>query len=420
MDKCEKRWFDTFITQTDKALDAHYACDVQSVDLHHTSKDFQISTSSPPGWDAIVVDRKTEWILPTWTNDYKTVDGGELWKYRHSGPGGTGENPDYSTFRSIEVGDTIRIGNEAVNGTADYVTVLAKVAVDRVYNGTKGVLPIVQHNRVPDNPYRYPGTSGGVISDYPTDHAGVDYLVANTSGYYGTANSYITVTDSPGIAQYAFRINRRINATALPDMPRFGLSHYNDKSHSAHLALSIDIRNEAYEREIPHNFIKDTAQESHEVAKHPSSFVRYYPMYLVHRYKSGTMIARLDAGVKHVECIKLVGYSIAAKRHVGHNHGHEMSVDDYLVMRIKEVNGKVVSNNDVAHGAFAVLFAGDTSHNKTGGIEFHRFDEQNGIATLPLKPTILRNMTIEMSDKNGNPAHYGRLHLWFKLLASHG
>ena len=154
--------------------------------------------------------------------------------------------------------------------------------------------------------------------------------------------------------------------------------------------------------------------------RHESSYY-HYPLFRLNPYLSGsTLTANLDSGVKYVNCIKLLGYSVAAKRQVGVSHGHEMSADDYLILRIKEVQGKVVSNNSHANGAFAILYAGATEHNSIGGIEYHRFDAENGIAVQSMQPTILRNLTLEVLDRFGNPAHFGRLHLWFKLLATHG
>ena len=134
-----------------------------------------------------------------------------------------------------------------------------------------------------------------------------------------------------------------------------------------------------------------------------------------------TLRAALDHGVKEVNCIKLVGYSIANKRQVGLHHAHEMNEDDYLILRINEIDGKVISNNRFANGAFAVLHAGSSHNNLVGAIEYHMFDTVNGIVTQELTGnSVLRNLTLELTDRRGQAAHFGRLHLWFKLHVTHG
>lgn len=99
-----------------------------------------------------------------------------------------------------------------------------------------------------------------------------------------------------------------------------------------------------------------------------------------------------------------------------------MQADDYVILRINEVEGHVVSNNRFANGAFAVLYAGSTKDNEVGAIEYSRFDTTSGIVTQEMEATnsVLRNLTLEITDRSGNAAHFGRMHLWFKLLVSHG
>ena len=184
--------------------------------------------------------------------------------------------------------------------------------------------------------------------------------------------------------------------------------------------LKVKKRNQAYEFAkwgdlIPEDWLESVAAANAFLLDH---LQRYYPMYVVN--KKDKLTANLDSGYKSVHGIKLLGYSLTAKRHPGVIHGHEMTGDDYLIMRIKEIDGKVVSNNRHAHGAFAVLYAGNTSHNENGSIEYHRFDEQNGIVVQEFQPTLVSKLTIEILDRFGKPAHFGGMHLWFKLLASHG
>ena len=152
-------------------------------------------------------------------------------------------------------------------------------------------------------------------------------------------------------------------------------------------------------------------------------YLPLYPMYHMREWRAtyGQLTAELDHGVKEIQQFKLVGYSLINKRQVGPQHAHEMIQDDYLILRIKEVDGKVISNNRHANGAFAVLYAGAHGDNDKGGADVHKFDP-DGLVVQHMSTTnkIMRNLTVQVTDRTGQPAHFGRLHLWFKILATHG
>ena len=139
------------------------------------------------------------------------------------------------------------------------------------------------------------------------------------------------------------------------------------------------------------------------------------------RANNSQMTARLDHGVKEVKQIKLMGYSLINKRQVGPQHAHEMVQDDYLILRIKEVTGQLISNNRHANGAFAVLYSGSHGQNTKGGVDVHTY-ETDGLVVQNLTATnsVMRNLTLQLTDRTGKPAHFGRLHLWFKITATHG
>ena len=89
-----------------------------------------------------------------------------------------------------------------------------------------------------------------------------------------------------------------------------------------------------------------------------------------------------------------------------------MIADDYVIIRIAEVNGEVISNNSSAHGSFAILQCGHSSDMTVGATEFSRFDPA-GIAciTLPSSTQTLNSLTIEVLDRSGAPANFGRFPL---------
>jgi hypothetical protein len=213
-----------------------------------------------------------------------------------------------------------------------------------------------------------------------------------------------------GIAHVALRLNQSVNCTAMPvQYPKDAnaTDPYNADGTHDH-AVTIKTRDTA------------TVALGNATSEDEKFF---YPLYVHKKWLAGsTLRAALDHGVKQCSCIKLVGYSVANKRQVGLHHAHEMQADDYLVVRINEIEGHVVSNNRHASGAFAVLYSGSSADNQVGAVEYNQFDTVNGIVVQDLDATnsVLRNLTLEITDRRGNPAHFGRMHLWFKLLVTHG
>ena len=93
--------------------------------------------------------------------------------------------------------------------------------------------------------------------------------------------------------------------------------------------------------------------------------------------------------------------------------------DDYFVINIDGVHGRVISNNRHVNGSFAVLHAGvgdDAEHN--GGQEFHMHDP-NGLTDISFEQPVsnMNHLTVKVSDRLGNAPHVGRLHLWFRVYA---
>ena len=207
----------------------------------------------------------------------------------------------------------------------------------------------------------------------------------------------------PGVQQYALRLNHSINATTINEIVEVDRSK------------RLVEGNHRYGK--PESLTNNaTLEQRHLLGFH------LYPMYHMKQWRTGqSLTAELDHGVKQVEEVRLMGYSLINKRNVGPQHAHEMIQDDYLILRIKEVEGRVISNNRHANGAFAILYAGSNADNTKGGVDVHRYDT-DGIVRQRVDATnsVMRNLTVELLDRTGQPAHFGRLHLWFKILASHG
>ena len=285
----------------------------------------------------------------------------------------------------------MRIGGIPQEGFTDYLTVVEIRKVTYLANATAGVVTYQK--------------SGNKTLSQPTEDS---VPVSPSSGLITGVHRHTLATN--GIAHIAIRVNAALNCTTLPDYTlRRDTTEITHRQNVATLPdkyATLETRHKAYEYMTKYN-----PDERY-----------YYPLYRAKNWTQGKeLVARLDHGVKQVGVVKLLGYSLVNKRQVGIQHAHEMQADDYLILRIKEIEGHVISNNQFANGAFAILRAGDTSNTIVGAAEFSSY-EPNGIVTVPIHASnsTIRNMTIEITDRRGRPAHFGRLHLWFKLLVTHG
>ena len=360
---------------TTYTYDDEFCCSVQSIEF---------DPREHPAVTAFITESDSEWILPTWS---------------HSSLYGSADAAS-SVYSKLKVGDLVRIGGVATNGFTDYLTVVEIRNVSYLANATSSAVTF--------------NTSAA-----SSQSAGTDYLEQPSSTTEpGTTTNHRLDLLTAGIAHIAIRLNASLNCTNLPTntlnhstnnvVHRQAVSGYADRH------ATLQTRQHAYEymsNDKPAYDNEDGNSEKY-----------YYPLYRAKNWSAGKeLIARLDHGVKQVAAVKLLGYSLVNKRQVGIQHAHEMQNDDYLIMRIKELDGHVISNNQYANGAFAILRAGDTSNNLVGAAEFSAY-EPAGIVCVPVHASnnTIRNITIEIIDRMGNPAHFGRLHLWLKLLVTHG
>ena len=387
---CEHRVLDVFVTNADPNLeddyDDQFICAVQSVRLHVESSDNY----------AVIVEDETDWVTVTFPHDHAS-----------------------DPFKTISKGDLIRVGGPSTGGFTDYLTVVEKVPIKAYRNAT------VSNIAMRSNTYPYAGHSLGPqdavilrhhetwLRPYGTD-AGNDPEVIG----YNTVllnDGTTTTTDIisydmdvedyvPRVQQYALRLNHSINATTINEPV--------DLDRSKRIVAGTNVASNS-----PDSLTNiATLEQRHLLGFH------LYPMYHMKQWRTGqALTAELDHGVKQVEEVRLMGSSLINKRNVGPQHAHEMMQDDYLILRIKEVEGRVISNNRHANGAFAILYAGSNADNTKGGVDVHRYDT-DGIVRQRVDATnsVMRNLTVELLDRTGQPAHFGRLHLWFKILASHG
>jgi hypothetical protein len=362
---CRDRVIDVFVTKdsTDYSsggFDDTFVTPVWSVSVDYDS-----------AWKATVVNQATEWI--------------------------TSATLDATT--ELDVGDLVRIGTVSATGYTDYLTVVEKRTCSRIQNGvyvagTGGGYNAITMHRT------------GSASQYVTlTAASGDPIAIDESG--AVADSTSNEVGYRDGTYVCYRLNFAINCTAPVAPWTYGV-----KTAPVSEKAAIDNR---------HLLVQGVSASS-DTGEFDLEQM-FYPLYKVNKWltNTGQVQCRLDHGVKALSWIKLIGYSVFNKRQVGFAHGHEMISDDWVALHIDEVKGGIISNNSTANGAFAVLHTGGSGDNVSGAIEFHEQDPQ-GLFThyFDNHQSTIRNLNLKFLDRQGNAAHFGRIHLWFKLCVAHG
>ena len=439
------RWLSVFVTKPDTengdpyGFDDEFMCTMRSVEL---SEDVSQPESDTNVYRAAIVGYATQYLLPTWSANYK--------EGCTAAEGGFSDN----LLRTVAPGDMIRVGNPS-SGHTDYLTVMEVIHVSEIWNatgsayrasdGTPGKVaisvgaPFNGENATLEQ--QESDTNGiGVGSETihvrsPEDVKATNFLGNDGKGKFvkvlgaskiAPINGQYIEPGTAGIAHIVLRVNARVQATQPP------ASFYSNAAEGMmKFPGGLPVAMENLHKVISPITHKGGPKGQPLVTYNGSSVatpgaetaleVFPYPVYLNKDWASGsTLYAKLDHGVKGLACIKLVGYSIVNKRQTGTLHQNELINDDYFVLSIVEIEGKIVSNNKHANGAFAVLHVpvGDQSK---GAMEHSQFDP-DGIVTHYFDncDSTIRNLTIKVTDRKGQPAHIGRLHLWFKLLVLHG
>ena len=321
-------------------------------------------------------DYADEYIMPVWSVD---MWGDTAYVVNAPSPWVMVTNPTSNSMaKTLEVGDLVRIGKPNLNaGFTDYMTVLERRKVNAI-----GSL-----------------CTEDLVWDYTDDQTLPKAVHLTTKALRiltGLTTRTITATT------YAYRVSASVNATEPPitievmgrDEER-GTALKNRHNLSLSSLVNYDI---------------STGQDPTQV--YPLFRMRTPPPYVKVHW---------DRGVKQVHWIKLVGASLFNKRQAGFESQHEFHNDDYLVVHVDEISGETISNSEHVRGAFAVLHAGTASDTDTGAVEVHMHEPQGLVEHHFERPrTDLHGMTLRFKDARGGDAHFGRIHLWFKLCVSHG
>lgn len=345
--------------------DARFATPVWSVSIDPVNTGY-----------ASITTRESDWLAPRFPADF---DSAHL------------KNPRYDVpYRDLQVGDLVRVGTTHTGGYTDYMVVLEIKEVTRYYNNTGVTVPLAR---------------------------------ANTTTL---ANNAFWEPTGVGLAQKIFRVNAKLDATTLPIAPNQIPLNQNHNHNPANHPISLTDHYFA-NYNAGYSYLSNPASwftTNTSTLPAPASMEQFcYPLYLV---RAPTVVGanselKLDlaSSARKLKRLTLQGYSfdLLADAGVQADNLSDPITCGWVAMRIRELQvGTVVSNNPVAHGAFAILSSGSGIDNVNGSRAYRdSAHTEEGISTVEFNPPrILGTLTVELSDRLGRPVKVGQANFWFK------
>ena len=230
----------------------------------------------------------------------------------------------------------------------------------------------------------------------------------------GAPNAFAVQCNPGDIDLFVYRINVAVNVTQ-PPMRQLQVDT------TANFATLAAAEKDALEKRHALAYAYRPNQTEHHYAG-DLFYGMAFPSYKTHKYLDyGRLRCTLDHGVKAINWIKLVGYSMHQKRKHGVSWGAEEVQDDWIALHIDQVPGKVVSNNRAANGAFYVMHGGAPDDQFGGAIDVYE-TKPGGLYTycFDCPTSSVRNLDMRFLNRKGEPAHFGRVHLWLQLSVAHG
>jgi hypothetical protein len=308
---------------------------------------------------------------------------------------------EIARWRELGVGDVIRVGTAGTGGFTGFVSVLEVLDADRLYNtaATSWQIATLDPDRVST---LYTMTEYLPDAQQGTRSGGITHLGDNT-----TFSSWAIEHASDGLpigSLRCVRINYSIDATSLDA----GLIR---DLYFPYEAASPALVTDSTRGEVSAYYPK-TGTRNYAGADRREMF--FYPCYKQRGWGPTDLRISFSTQFKQVKAIKLVGYSLVHKPAAGAHQAHESKEDDWLAIRVKELNANssTVSNNRHADGALHVLQCGKNT-------EYHAY-EPNGLACMSFTPANLSSLTVSVVDRQGIAAHFGRMHIWLRVLATRG
>ena len=402
-----KKTIDVFVTSNEGTeKDEEWIMPVWSVELVKESlaeTDGDFNRVRHGNTVALVANWATPWIMPSFGNP------------------GTADHPKWPV---LSVGDLVRVGNVDTSGYTDYLTVMEVIPVDKLGSGITGLTAGTGDGEEFAGPTISWVDQHSSVSQYLTkvrksglDAAGNGTADAENTTRFGTDTQAMLVQNVRALIDfntlndphYAYRLNFSLNCTT-PPIPPHRRAQKDDE---------LRVRQMLEER---HNIELNSAfATSTAVGEGQYYRSRLYPLFRV-KAPPAVHKVQLDRGIKAVHWIKLYAATFVNKRAVGFQSAHEVVMDDWVALRLQEVQGEVISNNPTANGSFTILHCGHHDDALTGAKEVRLDQDAPGITTVYFERprTDMRSLTVELRDRLGDLAHLGRIHLWFKLCVSHG
>lgn len=328
---------------------------------------------------ASITTRETDWLAPRFPKDFDSADL---------------KNPRYDVpYRDLQVGDLVRVGTTHTGGYTDYMVVLEVREVTRYYNNTGVTVPLARDNSTT--------------------------LVNNTGSDYWAPSS-------AGLANKIFRVNVKLDATTLPISPNQIPLNQNHNLNPAANPITLTTHYHASSGAGYPYLSNPASWFTTKTSTMPAAVSMEefcYPLYLVRAPTvvgaSSELKLDLASSARKLKRLTLQGYSfdLLADAGVQADHLSDPITCGWVAMRIRELQvGTVVSNNAVAHGAFAILSSGSGIDNVNGSRAYRdSAHTEQGISTVEFNPPrILGNLTVELSDRLGRPVKVGQANFWFK------
>ena len=396
---CDETWQDVFLTKPEYGgsgvgapkMDDTFVAPVMSIAVQRERSDTQINAKPVKGG--------SNWLMLAYPGDATSAE--------------------VDRWRSLEPGDMIRVGTAGVGGFTDYLTVLETLDADRLYNTTG-----VDWEIATLDPSSASTTIGTVFPDADQGyHTGeqpgrpLSHLKAATSSANTQSWAIEHATGLKSGSLRCVRINYAIDATTIDPT-------YHKDTNFTSFSQSASYVTDATRGEVS-VYYPLSGVRKYDGADRREMF--YFPCYRQREWvdasRPTTTVLRLQmpTNVKQIRAVKLMGYSMVHKRAVGTQQQHERKEDDWYAIRIKELhtNNSVLSNNQHAQGALHVLHAGNSGSTTAGSVELYEYDP-HGLSCASFSPINLPSLTVEVVDRQGNDAHFGRMHLWLRILTTQG
>ena len=330
-------------------------------------------------------------------------------------------------WADIKPGDQVRCGNSATGGYTNKLTVMEVIDC--------GSLSYVNADVGSTMPDRWNGavtfTASGATAANPGTGLGARVIRVNVPVNVTMAPTGVPTTATAGNA-IAGQVQATLTESAFPAPTGTYAKVSNPKSwwpanqDATMLSTYLLLRIAGLGMEMawgplyvyPQALTSTQPPGKHSRANEP---VLYKPLttQLAHPGTEFKLQLRDSGGCFKVTGIQLLGYHLKDVQEPGPqvDNSNVVVQQPYFQLRFKGVQGNIVSNISSLDGAFAILTTGDAILNADGSVSISRQAElPNALATLLPDPAVhMKELTLELTDKYGNPAYCTDAGFWLRV-----